>query len=192
MAGPAGHHLPPGEEALIDGVHHDHHLARRLLQLNGVGGIGFHRVVVAAVAVGAVQACGCGDETHRRQEFIDGDSAQHLHVLEGDFGHLVARDLVAVPRRQAPGPACAAGMPASAAPTRHTAVSATAPRIVRLDPSSMVPPSRAARVIRAVCVTRITQAVVAQAGASANKCGLLCFAQWLKGSLLHWIAESTT
>src|SRR4029077_5955866 len=40
------------------------------------------------VAVRAVHAQGCGEETHCPHEFVHGNSPQHLDVLEGFFRHL--------------------------------------------------------------------------------------------------------
>ncbi len=81
MAAPARHHLPAAEVALIDGLHHRHHLARPFLKRRVRGPIHGHGAG-SDVTLRAVVTERGGHHAHGPQEVVDSDSLKHLDVFE--------------------------------------------------------------------------------------------------------------
>src|SRR6185369_9083870 len=90
VAGPAGHHLPPGEVVAIDGRHHpDHSASPDLLGCVGCP-IDFLRAG-SFVAIRAIKTEGSAHDAHRPHEIVYGHVLQYLNVLEDRVRGLLSR-----------------------------------------------------------------------------------------------------
>ena len=87
MARVAGYFARSSEVGLIQGGHHQNHPAGHLLLWSFIGISGVVPGAGLAMAVGAVPGQRGGNESHRVHEFVDGDSPEHLDILEDVFCH---------------------------------------------------------------------------------------------------------
>ena len=90
MAGEAADQTASAEHRLVQAVDHRHHPARGPFQIGVIGIPGPVAAGLFNVAVGAVQAQGCGKHPHGAHEFLDGNAFEQLDVLEDFFGELRA------------------------------------------------------------------------------------------------------
>src|ERR1700730_3980761 len=87
MTGPARHHLTAREVVLIDGLHHEYHLAcRHLFWIAIVFPLDFFGAG-AWMTIAAAEAERSRHEPHGPHELVDRDVLQRLHVFEDILDH---------------------------------------------------------------------------------------------------------